>query len=194
MLLLPRGATIHPAILNYYFSKYPHVIRKNRNGVASISGDESKMELEFLASDILDYFGLGCRNVSKIYVPENYDFTKLLETIAKRTDVAENHKYFNNYEYNKAIFLVNGKQHFDTGNLLLTEETAITSPISVLNYEYYYDKKELHKIIDGESEKIQCVVSNNHKHLNVVHFGKSQQPELWDYADGVDTIDFLLKL
>lgn len=192
--VIATGSNNTSRYFEYYFSKYPHIIRKNRNGIAIINGDESEMDLDFLASDILDYYGLGCRNVSKLFVPEKYDFKKLLDAVAKRSDVAENHKYFNNYEYNKAIFLVNGKQHRDTGNLLLTEDTAIASPISVLYYEPFSNTDDLKKLLTTESEKIQCVVTNTSGIKNRVAFGKSQQPELWDYADGVDTMDFLINL
>lgn len=192
--VIATGSNNTSRYFEYYFSKYPHIIRKNRNGIAIINGDESETDLDFLASDILDYYGLGCRNVSKIFVPEKYDLMKLLDAAAKRSDVAENHKYFNNYEYNKAIFLVNGKEHKDTGNLLLTEDTAVASPISVLYFEYYSNIDDLKKMIESESEKIQCVVTNTSGIKNRVAFGKSQQPELWDYADGVDTMDFLLNL
>jgi hypothetical protein len=192
--IVATGSNNTSRYFDYYFSQYPHIIRKNRNGIAVIKGGESEAALELLASDIMDYYGLGCRNVSKIFVPENYDFMNLLDVIAKRKEVTENHKYFNNYEYNKAIFLVNGKQHYDTGNLLITEETAIASPISVLHFEYYSNVDDLKKMIESESEKIQCVLTNADDIKNNVPFGKSQQPELWDYADGVDTLDFLLNL
>jgi len=192
--IIATGSNNTSRYFEYYFSQYPHIIRKNRNGIAVINGDESEVELEFLASDILDYYGLGCRNVSKIFVPEDYDFTNVLNAAAKRIEVTENHKYFNNYEYNKAIFLVNGKKHFDTGNLLLTESAEIPSPISVLFYEYYTNYKALKSAIVAKAENIQCVVSNSFEITKRVPFGKSQQPELWDYADGVDTLDFLLNL
>lgn len=192
--VIATGSNNTSRYFDYYFSKYPHIIRKNRNGIAAIMGDESEVELEFLSYDILDYYGLGCRNVSKLFVPENYDFTKLLAAIAKRTDVSENNKYFNNYEYNKAIFLVNGKEHYDTGNILMKEDAGIASPISVLNYEYYSNLGVLKDVLAMDNDKIQCIVTKTNELSNSVPFGKSQYPELWDYADGVDTIDFLLKL
>jgi hypothetical protein len=192
--VIATGSNNTSRYFEYYFSKYPHIIRKNRNGIAIISGNETETDFDFLASDILDYYGLGCRNVSKIFVPEKYDFMKLLDAVAKRTELTENHKYYNNYEYNKAIFLVNGKQHKDTGNLLLTEDTAIASPISVLYFEPYSNIDDLKKMLANESEKIQCVVTKINGIKNSVAFGKSQRPELWDYADGVDTMDFLLNI
>ena len=192
--VIATGSNNTSRYFEYYFSQYPHIIRKNRNGIAVISGDETEVELEFLVSDILDYYGLGCRNVSKIFVPENYDFISLLDAIAKRKEIAENHKYFNNYEYNKAIFLVNGKKHYDSGNLLLTESTEIPSPISVLHYEYYSNYEALNSLLETEAENTQCVVSNSPEIPKRIAFGKSQKPELWDYADGVDTLKFLLNL
>jgi hypothetical protein len=159
-----------------------------------LSGNEKENELQGLADDIFLFYGLGCRNVSKIFVPENYDFNLLLHVVESREEVMENHKYFNNYEYNKAIFLVNGTSHFDTGNLLVTENVAVASPVSVLHYEYYKTTDDLKVLLETDSEKIQCVVGNPNIKEGVVPFGKSQQPELWDYADGVDTMEFLSNL
>ena len=192
--VIATGSNNTSRYFDYYFSAYPHIIRKNRNGIAVISGNESDIELDGLASDIFNYYGLGCRNVSKVFVPENYDFSKLLEVLGKRADVAENHKYFNNYEYNKAIFLVNGRKHFDAGNTLLVEDTSLASPISVLNYEFYNNIGEVKKIIELDADKVQCIVTNNEAFPDRILFGKSQQPEIWDYADGVDTVEFLLNL
>ena len=192
--VIATGSNNTSRYFDYYFSAYPHIIRKNRNGIAVISGDESDIELDGLASDIFNYYGLGCRNVSKVFVPENYDFTRLLEVFGKREDVSENHKYFNNYEYNKAIFLVNGRKHFDAGNILLVEDTNIASPISVLNYEFYNNTGEAKKIIEMDAYKIQCVVTKNEAFPSRILFGKSQQPELWEYADGVDTVEFFLNI
>jgi len=192
--VIATGSNNTSRYFEYYFSAYPHIIRKNRNGIAVISGNESDIELDGLASDIFNYYGLGCRNVSKVFVPENYDFDRLLKVLGKREDVAENHKYFNNYEYNKAIFLVNGRKHFDAGNILLVEDVSIASPISVLNYEFYNNIGEIKNIIKVDTVKIQCVVANDAVFRDRVAFGESQQPELWDYADGVDTVEFLLNL
>lgn len=192
--VIATGSNNTSRYFDYYFSAYPHIIRKNRNGIAIISGNESDIELGGLASDIFNYYGLGCRNVSKVFIPENYDFIRLLEVLGKRKDVSENHKYFNNYEYNKAIFLVNGRKYFDTGNVLLVEDINIASPISVLNFEFYSNIGEAKKIIEMDADKIQCVITNNEAFPNRILFGKSQQPELWEYADGVDTVEFLLNI
>ena len=179
---------------DYYFGKYPNIIRKNRNGVAVLNGYEDEKQLLALAEDIFMYFGLGCRNVSKLFVPNKYDFKPLLDILSKRDDIKNHSKYFNNYEYNKAIYLVNGRQHLDTGNILFVEETAYASPVSVLYYEYYDDLNKLNKRLAIDKELIQCVVTEAHEISNSFALGESQSPELMDYADGVDTMEFLLGL
>ena len=192
--VIATGSNNTSRYFDYYFSRYPHIIRRNRNGVAVLSGDETDEELEGLTDDIFLFYGLGCRNVSKLFVPEGYNFERLLKVLESRGEVAENHKYFNNYEYNKAIFLVNGTPHFDTGNLLVTENSAIASPVSVLHYEFYKTTEDLQRMLEADREKIQCIVGDEYLADGVVPFGKSQYPELWDYADGVDTMEFLLNL
>ena len=192
--IIATGSSNTSRYFDYYFGKYPNIIRKNRNGIAVLTDEEDTSHFEGLADDIFLYYGLGCRNVSKLYVPENYDFQPLLNVLSARNKIAENHKYFNNYEYSKAIYLVNGKLHFDTGNLLLLENDQVASPVSVINYEYYNHIGLLRKKIDLHASDIQCVVSESDKLGTVVPFGKSQQPGLWDYADGVDTMRFLLSI
>ncbi|RLD84538.1 MAG: acyl-CoA reductase [Bacteroidetes bacterium] len=192
--VIATGSNNTSRYFDYYFSAYPHIIRKNRNGVAVLTGNETKNDLEGLADDIFFYYGLGCRNVSKIFVPEAYDFTALLRVLESRAEVSENHKYFNNYEYNKAIYLVNGRTHFDTGNILLVEDQAAVSPVSVLHFEYYNNPEELKNVIETDADKIQCLVTGSDLFENRVPFGKTQYPELWDYADGIDTLEFVLSL
>ena len=179
---------------DFYFGKYKNIIRSNRNGVAVLNGKESEEDLEALANDIFMYFGLGCRNVSKIFLPEGFDFIPMLDVFAKRKDISLMSKYFNNYEYNKAIFLVNSRKHYDTDNALYVEDKAYASAVSVLHYEYYSDINELNNKFKMDSNDIQCVVSSEDKIENKLDFGQSQQPQLWDYADGVDTLEFLLNL
>ena len=192
--IIATGSNNTSRYFDYYFGKYPNIIRKSRNGIAVITGDESKNELQQLTEDIFTYYGLGCRNVSHIIVPENYDFTKLLDSISSNKRVNLNHKYFNNYEYNKAIYLVNGKQHFDTENLLVTEENSFASPVSVLSFEYYSDIKQTNRLLENNSSKIQCIVSISKEIKNAIHPGTSQYPQLWDYADGIDTMQFLINI
>ncbi len=192
--IIATGSNNTSRYFEYYFGKYPHIIRKNRNGVAVLTGEETEMQLQALADDVFLYYGLGCRNVAKVFVPEGYDFEFLLKILGQRTQIIENHKYFNNYEYNKAVFLVNRREHFDTGNLLLTEDEKFASPVGVLHYAYYHSPRALQNHLMVNRERVQCVVSEAGFLTGTVPFGKSQVPELWDYADGVDTMAFLLKL
>jgi len=192
--VIATGSNNSSRYFDYYFGKYPHIIRKNRNGIAVLDGSETREELEKLADDIFLYFGLGCRNVSKILVPRNYDFLKLLPVLEARKEIIENNKYFNNYEYNKAIYLVNGTVHYDTGNLLLVENQQISSPVSVLYYSFYENKKALIELLENEKGNIQCVVAAINSFDSSVPFGESQKPHLWDYADQVDVIEFLLSI
>jgi hypothetical protein len=179
---------------HYYFSKKPHIIRKNRTSVAVLDGTESTKELSALGHDIFRYYGLGCRNVSKLYVPSGYDFTKFYESVESyATTCLHHHKYFNNYEYNKSILLVNRTLHYDNGFLLLTENKALVSPISVVHFEYYNTETELMPLLSESSEKIQCMVGNLDA-PGTLPFGKAQQPGLTDYADSVDTMAFLADL
>ncbi|MHA4740896.1 acyl-CoA reductase [Dyadobacter sp. MSC1_007] len=181
---------------HYYFAKKPNIIRKNRTSVAVLTGNESTAELRALGDDILQYFGLGCRNVSKIFVPTGYNFTKLYEAVEEMSpDYMNHHKYFNNYEYNKSIFLVNRVPHFDNGFLLITESTALVSAISVLHYETYDSIEEVKQMLSGEDEKIQCIIGSHNTGLpGLVVFGAGQSPALYDYADSVDTMAFLSEL
>lgn len=180
---------------HYYFSKKPNIIRKNRTSLAVISGNETEDELHALGKDILQYFGLGCRNVSKLYVPQGYDFTKFFEAIQSFDTICLNHhKYFNNYEYNKSILLVNRVLHYDNGFLMLTESPAMVSPISVVHYETYENLASLKEYLGENSEKIQCIVGDENNIPNAIPFGHTQEPELSDYADAVDTMSFLTAL
>ncbi len=192
--IIATGSNNTSRYFEYYFGKYPHIIRKNRNGIAVLDGSEPEESLKALATDVFLYYGLGCRNVAKLFVPLDYNFEPLLRSFEAWQQVNENHKYFNNYEYNKAIFLVNGRHHFDTGNLLVVEDTKFASPVSVLHYEYFSDPVTLRNHLLVNNEKIQCVVSETDFLTGLVPIGQSQSPELWDYADGVDTMAFLLGL
>ena len=192
--IIATGSDNTSRYFDYYFGKYPHIIRKNRNGIAVLNGDETNDDLTGLGKDIFSYFGLGCRNVSKLFVPENYNFQIFFEAIEEFKDVINHSKYVNNYDYNKSIFLVNGQAHLDNGFLLLKEAAAYPSPISVINYETYKGFGTLYNTIQMDQEKIQCVVSIDKKISACVPPGKSQMPQLWDYADGIDTMEFLLSL
>ena len=187
--VIATGSNNTSRYFEYYFGKYPNIIRKNRNSIAVIDGNESEYELKELGRDIFSYYGLGCRNVSKIYIPTGYKLNNLIDNWNSYDNVINNNKYANNYDFYKAVFLVNKEKFTDTGYLLLKEENAISSPVSVLYYEYYNSKTELKINIEKHKNNIQCIVSKSD-----VPFGKSQNPYLWDYADGIDTIDFLLKI
>jgi hypothetical protein len=194
--IIATGSNNTSRYFEYYFSKVPHIIRKNRNSVAVLTGDETTEQLHNLGHDIFDYYGLGCRNVSKVLVPKNYDFVPFFEAIESYQPIINHHKYNNNYDYNKSIYLVNRDKHLDNGFLLVKEDERMVSPLAVLFYEEYESIDTVQALLARESENIQCIVST--APLNVsnqaVGFGKSQQPALWDYADGIDTMDFLTKL
>ncbi len=179
---------------DYYFGKYQHIIRRNRNGAAVLTNKETEEDFEQLAADVFMYFGLGCRSISKLFVPLDYDFTPMLDVLSQKKKVVDHHKYFNNYEYNKAIYLVNSRPHLDAGNLLLVEDNSYTSPVSVLHYEYYESIDSLNHKLLLESNSIQCIVSSQKEVANSIPLGTSQSPQLWDYADGVDTMEFLISI
>jgi hypothetical protein len=173
---------------DYYFGKYPHIIRRNRTSVAVLSGGEDEQDLEGLADDTHQYFGLGCRNVTKLCVPENYDFIPLLAAFRKYSWLADHHKYRNNYDYNLAILLLNKRFYMTNGSILLAESPSPFSPISVLHYEHYREPATIAAGL-AANQDIQCIVGQGH-----TLFGKAQCPALDDYADGVDTLQFTLSL
>lgn len=190
--VIATGSNNSSRYFDYYFGKYPHIIRKNRASVAVLNGKESEGDLENLGKDIFQYFGLGCRNVSKVYVPKGYDFDKFFKAIYAFKDVVNNNKYGNNYDYNKTIYLMNTTKLLENGFLLLKEDQGIVSPVAVLYYEYYSDKKTLLEKLRVNSSAVQCIVSNDKVIQSAVPFGKAQYPELFEYADGVDTMKFCL--
>lgn len=178
-----------------YFKDIPHIIRKNRTSIGVLHGDESEDELELLGTDIFTYFGLGCRNVAKVYVPAGFDMTKLLDALGSHEEVKNHPKYFNNYEYNKAIYLVNRVTHLDTGYALFKESDETVSPLSVVYYEEYKDLGSLTSKLNSHNDKIQCIVSNSEiEKMITVPLGRSQFPNIDDYADNVDTMEFLCSL
>jgi hypothetical protein len=194
--IIATGSNNTSRYFEYYFSKVPNIIRKNRNSVAVLTGNETTEQLHDLGHDIFDYYGLGCRNVSKLLVPKDYDFVPFFEAIESYQPIINHHKYNNNYDYNKSIYLVNRDKHLDNGFLLVKEDERMVSPLAVLFYEEYEDINAVQALLSRESENIQCIVSSAPLNVSsqVVDFGKSQQPALWDYADGIDTMDFLTKL
>jgi hypothetical protein len=192
--VIATGSDNSARYFEYYFGKNPHIIRKNRNSAAIISGTESVNEIELLADDIFTYFGLGCRNVSKLFVPENYDVRILLKHFERYAYLINHNKYANNYEYHKAVYLVNLIDHLDTGFLLIKEDEALSSPVGVLFYEFYSNEKMLMDRINKDKEKIQCIVSKASLYPASIPFGTTQKTMLWDYADNVDTLGFLLNM
>jgi hypothetical protein len=192
--LITTGSDNTAKHFEYYFASKPRIIRRNRTSVAILNGNESRAELADLGNDIFQYFGLGCRNVSKFYVPIGYTFDKFYESIEYWSTIQLHHKYNNNYDYNKSIYLVNRIPHLDNGFLLLKEDDALVSPISVCFYETYESDAHLEQLLAENAEKIQCLVSSNTRFLNSFRFGEAQVPKLEDFADGIDTMEFLINL
>lgn len=189
--LIATGSDNTAKHFEYYFAKKPHIIRKNRSSIAILRGDETKTDLGNLGNDIFQYFGLGCRNVSKLYVPKGYIFDKFYEAIEYWNTICLHHKYNNNYDYNKSIYLVNRVIHLDNGFLLLKEDEALVSPISVCFWETYNNEEHLKTLIENKRDKIQCIVSKGGYFENSYSFGEAQMPKLDDFADGVNTMEFL---
>jgi hypothetical protein len=187
-VIIATGSDNSSRYFEYYFGKYPHIIRKNRTSIAVIEGDETSEELESLGTDIFSYFGLGCRNVSKVFIPEGYDINNMVKYWNNYSEIINHNKYANNYDYNKAIWMVNREKFTDTGYMLLKESREVSSPVSVLFYEYYDTEKNLSEKLSEHSEKIQCICGKKY-----IPFGKAQYPKLWDYADNLDTLEFLVK-
>jgi hypothetical protein len=192
--VIATGSNNSGRYFEYYFGKYPNIIRKNRNSVAVLTGSETDEELSGLADDIFLYFGLGCRNVSKLFIPENYDLDHIFKASLKYKDLIAHNKYANNYDYNRVIYLMNKIKFMENGFMILKEDEAIASPISVVHYERWKDIKQVTQKLEFEKDNIQCIVSGNNVLKNSVSFGQSQKPELIDYADNSDTIHFLMNL
>lgn len=191
--VIATGSNNTSRYFEYYFDKVPNIIRKNRNSVAILDGLETKEDLIALGHDIFTYFGLGCRNVSKLWVPKGYNFDAFFDAMFEFQDVIHYEKYSNNYDYNKAVFLMSNFKLLDNGFLTIKEDSSFASPISSVFYEYYDAVDDLKEELVLQREKIQCVVSNGIIDDSIA-FGQTQFPSLADYADGVDTLDFLLKL
>jgi hypothetical protein len=185
---IATGSNNSSRYFEYYFGKYANIIRRNRTSVAVLNGNETTEELNLLANDIQLYFGLGCRNVTKLYVTENYDFLKLLNALKKYEHFVEFHKYKHNYDYQLALLIMSNKFYMNNGSVILAENESIFSPVSQINYEYYTDRNKLLENLQNNND-VQCIVGNE-----LIEFGKAQQPSLNDYADGVDTMKWLLGL
>jgi len=185
---IATGSNNSARYFHRYFGKYPSIIRSNKTSVAVLSGNETLGQLSSLGDDVFIYFGLGCRNVSKLFVPEGYDFKMLLDAFKNYNYFADFTKYRNNYDYNLALFIMNNKFYMANDFVILSENENVFSPVSVLHYSFYENEKTVFEQLTL-NENIQCIVSDNH-----IPFGKSQEPGLFDYADGIDTMQFLLSL
>ncbi len=189
----------------YYLGKKPNLIRQNRHSISILDGTEDRKDLQALGFDIFTFFGLGCRSIRKIFVPENYDFVPFFEANHLWNTVINNTKYANNYEYQRAVNLINLIPHLDNGFLLVKEHSALASPLAVLHYEFYKNEEDLTEKIETHADKLQLITAKNLQktHLqnaiknhikHITPLGKAQSPELWDYADGADTMEFLFSL
>lgn len=193
--VIATGSNSTAVHFEYYFKNVPHIIRRNRNAVAVLQESVENESIEKLGDDVFLYYGLGCRNVSKIYLPKSFNTDRLFENFTKHQDVINHGKYRNNFDYNVAIFMLNKLPYLESGFFILKEDEQIASRIACLHYERYDDEKTLINHLLSEKEKIQCVVSDlQMESLKTVPFGTSQIPSLLDYADDADTLDFLLKL
>lgn len=186
--VIATGSDNSARYFKYYFGKYPHIIRKNRTSCAVLSGSETQEDLHLLGRDVFTYFGLGCRNVSKIFIPQTFDPVQLITAWLPYADIMDHYKYHNNYDYQKSILLVNKIPFYDSGFVILHENEKLVSPISVVYYERYEKPEDLAEKLEAVSEKTQCIVG---KEPPFIPFGQAQVPGLWDYADQVDTLQFL---
>ena len=187
--VIATGSDSGSAYFEQYFSSYPHIFRSNRTSIAILNGSETTKDIELLAEDIFNYYGRGCRNVSHLLVPRSYDINKVFEGIVVMGDVVHNKKYGNNYDYNKAVHLLNREQLLDNNFVLLKESTDLFSPLGMLYYHFYDSESEVADYLDNNIDNLQCIVGEGH-----ISFGNAQQPSLNDYADGVDTLKWLNQL
>jgi hypothetical protein len=185
---IATGSNNSGRYFDYYFGKYPSIIRRNKTSVAILDGSESPADLELLADDMQSYFGLGCRNITKLYVPQNYDFMPLLSAVKKYDRFMEFHKYKHNYDYQLALLLMNNKFYMTDGSLILTENESLFAPVSQVNYSFFDDEAELKNSL-YQHKDVQCIIGHG-----FIPFGKAQSPSLTDYADEKDTLLFLSKL
>ncbi len=190
--VIATGSNNSARYFQQYFGKHPHIIRGHRNAVAVLTGMETQDDMLALGRDIFTYFGLGCRNVSKLYVPHGYQFDALLEALHAYREMINHHKYKNNFDYNFTLYILNQMPHRNNGCLLLREDESLQARIASVHYEYYDDLYELDGLLSEKKDQVQCVVGNvKLSDFQVLPFGKSQEPELGDYADGVDVMGFL---
>lgn len=190
--VIATGSDNTARYFEYYFKNKPSIIRKNRNSIAVITGNETPKQLEALADDIFRYYGLGCRNVSKLFVPKDYNFDAFFKGVYKWHPIIDGAKYANNYDYNKAVYLMSEFDMLENGFLMIKEDQSYSSPIATVFYEFYSDSANLKEKLRADKERIQCIVAKGFV-KDEIEFGNTQKPQLWDYADNVDTVEFLLK-
>ena len=190
--IIATGSDNSARYFEYYFKDYPHILRKNRNSVAVLTGKESEDDLRALADDIYLYFGLGCRSVSKLFVPKGYDFVPFLHILTQESQpVAQHHQFNNNLEYQKAVHLMNQIPYMDAGTFLLVENQNYASPIGMIYYEYYEDIDLVSQRLTEDAELLQYIASRDPRIARAEPFGHAQSPTLTDYPDGIDTLQFL---
>lgn len=191
--VIATGSNNTARYFEHYFKGKPNIIRKNRNSVAILTGNESEEEMNALSNDVFQYFGLGCRSISKLFVPKGYNFDAFFNGMFSKKGIINNAKYANNYDYNKAVYLMSEFDLLENGFLMIKEDESYASPIATVFYEYYSDNNQLKEKLINDSDKIQCIVSKDFN-TSEITFGQTQHPQLWDYADGVNTLDFLAKI
>jgi hypothetical protein len=192
--IIATGSNNTNRYFEYYFGKYPHIFRRNRNSVALITGNETQQQLEALADDIFLYFGKGCRSVSKLFLPVDYNVDGLINACKKYSHYLHHNKFRNNYDYNKAVYQMGSSAYWDCDFFILKEEAALSSPVSIVNFQSYDDTDNVVKLLTQLADQIQCVVSVTNFLPGVITPGQAQRTELWDYADRIDTMEFLMKL
>lgn len=189
--VIATGSNNTARYLEYYFKNHLSIIRKNRTSVAVLKGDESQEELELLAKDIFQYFGLGCRNVTRIFIPEDFLIDRLFESFVDYKDLINHNKYANNYDYNRAIYLLNQDKFWDNNFVMLKEDEKLFSPLSVVHFSRYSSLEDVKNFMNENEESIQCIVAKDELGFESVQFGEAQNPGLDTYADNVDTMKFL---
>ncbi|WP_370896378.1 acyl-CoA reductase [Chryseobacterium gossypii] len=189
--VIATGSNNTARYLEYYFKDYLSIIRKNRTSIAVLKGDETDGELQLLAKDIFQYFGLGCRNVTRLFIPQDFVIDRLFENFLGFKDIINHNKYANNYDYNRAVYLLNQEQFWDNNFVMLKEDDRLFSPLSVINFSRYSSLEDVKAFIAENEENIQCVVAKADLGLDSIPFGEAQNPGLDTYADNVDTMKFL---
>ena len=187
--VIATGSNNSIAQFETYFSHVPHLFRKNRSSVALLDGTETNEELNALSSDCFDFFGMGCRNISKLYIPEGFDLNRIFENFLGQTHLIQHHKYGNNYDYNRTVYLMNQIPFLDNNAFMLKEDKGLHAPLSVIYYEYYSDKNVIVNQLNELKDEIQALVGHGY-----IPFGKAQAPDITDFADGVDTFKWLNSL